>query len=60
MRAIALKGSPQEELVRKTSELSADALVTGSQGTGSRMFLGSVSAFCVKNCQFPVFVIKER
>jgi Universal stress protein family len=45
VKAVALRGDPRDELVRKIKEVRADALVMGCRGLGviKRTFLGSLS-----------------
>ncbi|KAJ3337275.1 hypothetical protein HDU93_001362 [Gonapodya sp. JEL0774] len=45
VKAIAMRGDPRDEVVRKVTELDADVLIMGSRGMGAlkRAFIGSVS-----------------
>ncbi|KAJ3200859.1 hypothetical protein HK099_002487 [Clydaea vesicula] len=60
-RGFALRGDPREEIVHKVNELNADVLIIGSRGmsTFKRMFIGSVSDYCVHHCHCTVIVPKE-
>ncbi|RKO83420.1 hypothetical protein BDK51DRAFT_49979 [Blyttiomyces helicus] len=57
-----MRGDPRDEICRKTSELSADALIMGSRGLGTirRVFVGSVSDHCVHHVDCPVIIIKDK
>ncbi|RHZ53897.1 hypothetical protein Glove_433g15 [Diversispora epigaea] len=61
-KAIAMRGDAREEIVRKVSELNADALVLGSRGLGAikRLIVGSVSDHCIHHCHCSVIVFKEH
>ncbi|KAG4098738.1 hypothetical protein H8356DRAFT_1038996 [Neocallimastix lanati (nom. inval.)] len=61
-RAIAMKGEPKEEIVRKANDLGADLLVMGSRGMGSfkKIFVGSVSEYCVNHAECPVLIVKNK
>lgn len=61
-RAIAMKGEPKVEIVRKANELGADLLIMGSRGMGAfkKIFIGSVSEYCVNNAQCPVLIVKNK
>lgn len=58
VRGVALRGDPREEIVHYVQEVKADALVIGSRGLGTlkKVFVGSVSDFCVKHCHCIVIV----
>lgn len=60
-KAIALRGDPRDELVRKVKELHADTLILGCRGLGmvKRALLGSLSDYCVHHCECPVVVVKH-
>ncbi|XXG86537.1 hypothetical protein AAC387_Pa11g1409 [Persea americana] len=53
-------GDPKEVICDVTEKLQADLLVMGCRDFGAikRMFLGSVSNFCVNHVQCPVMVVK--
>ncbi|CAA7395806.1 unnamed protein product [Spirodela intermedia] len=53
-------GDPKELICEVTANLHADLLVMGCRAFGpiKRMFLGSVSNYCVNHVQCPVVVIK--
>ncbi|XP_008774998.2 universal stress protein PHOS34 [Phoenix dactylifera] len=53
-------GDPKEMICDVTSNLHADLLVMGCRAYGpiKRMFLGSVSNFCINHVSCPVVVIK--
>ncbi|RIB25694.1 hypothetical protein C2G38_2241248 [Gigaspora rosea] len=59
-KAIAMRGDARDEIVRKVSEVNADALIVGSRGLGvlKRTFLGSVSDHCCHHCDCTVIVVK--
>jgi nucleotide-binding universal stress UspA family protein len=59
-KAIAMRGDPRDELVRKVGELHADMLIMGSRGMGAlkRTFLGSVSDHVIHHCACPVVIVK--
>lgn len=61
VKGIVMRGDPRDELVRKATELNANALIIGSRGLGAfkRAFLGSVSDYIVHHSQVPVVVVKE-
>ncbi|KAL1919397.1 uncharacterized protein VTP21DRAFT_2090 [Calcarisporiella thermophila] len=60
-KAIAMRGDPREEIVRKIKELKVDVLVMGCRQLGAlkRTFLGSVSDFCAHHSHVPVLIVKE-
>ncbi|CAG8580263.1 5171_t:CDS:2 [Acaulospora morrowiae] len=60
LKAIAMRGDARDEIVRKVSELNADALVLGSRGLGAlkRTILGSVSDYCSHHCNCTVVIVK--
>lgn len=53
-------GDPKEKICEVTAELKADLLVMGCRAIGpvKRMFLGSVSNYCINSVGCPVVVIK--
>uniref|UniRef100_A0A0E0NL90 UspA domain-containing protein n=1 Tax=Oryza rufipogon TaxID=4529 RepID=A0A0E0NL90_ORYRU len=53
-------GDPKEKICEVTANLKADLLVMGCRAFGplKRMFLGSVSNYCINNVVCPVVVIK--
>ncbi|KAH7655472.1 Universal stress protein A family protein [Dioscorea alata] len=53
-------GDPKEKICETMEKLHADLLVMGSRGFGpiKRMFLGSVSHYCINQVSCPVVVIK--
>ncbi|XP_047082621.1 universal stress protein PHOS34-like [Lolium rigidum] len=53
-------GDPKEKICEVTAELKADLLVMGCRAFGpvKRMFLGSVSNYCINSVGCPVVVIK--
>lgn len=61
VKAIAMRGDPRDEIIRKLKELGADTLVVGSRGLGmmKRMLLGSLSDYCLHHCECPVVVVKH-
>ncbi|GAB2225796.1 hypothetical protein Droror1_Dr00021563 [Drosera rotundifolia] len=56
------KGDPKEVLCREVQRVHPDLLVVGCRGLGpfQRVFLGTVSEFCVKHAECPVITIKRR
>ncbi|XP_078432786.1 adenine nucleotide alpha hydrolases-like superfamily protein [Wolffia australiana] len=54
-------GDPKEVVCNVTAELNADLLVMGCRSLGPirRMFLGSVSNYCLNHVHCPVVVIKN-
>jgi nucleotide-binding universal stress UspA family protein len=62
VKGIVMRGDPRDELVRKTQELNAVALVLGSRGLGAfkRAFLGSVSDYIVHHSAVPVIIVKHN
>ncbi|KAJ3057277.1 hypothetical protein HK097_009936 [Rhizophlyctis rosea] len=62
VKAIAMRGDPRDELVRKAKEVNADAVILGSRGMGAwrRAVLGSVSDHCIHHLACPVIVIKDN
>lgn len=61
-RAIAMKGEPKVEIVRKSNELGADLLIMGNRGMGTfkKIFIGSVSEYCVNHAECPVLIVKNK
>ncbi|KAJ3029395.1 hypothetical protein HDV00_009614 [Rhizophlyctis rosea] len=61
VKAIALRGDPRNEIVRKSHEVNADIVILGSRGMGAfrRAMLGSVSDYCIHNLSCPVIIIKD-
>ncbi|XP_061360725.1 universal stress protein A-like protein [Gastrolobium bilobum] len=57
---IFLTGEPREMICQAAEENQVDLLVMGSRGLGtlSRLFVGSVSDYCVKNAKTPVLIVK--
>ncbi|KAG0471579.1 hypothetical protein HPP92_016125 [Vanilla planifolia] len=53
-------GDPKQKICELTTSLSADLLVMGCRAFGpiKRIFLGSVSNYCINNVSCPVVVIK--
>ena len=61
VRAVAIRGDPRSEIVRKSSELKADTVIVSSRGLGAikRTFLGSTSDYVCHHCSCPVLVVKH-
>lgn len=62
VRAIALRGEFGPELVRKVNEVNATTLVVGTRSKKNgflRLFMSSISDYCVANCRMPVVVVKD-
>jgi nucleotide-binding universal stress UspA family protein len=62
VRAIAIRGEPRADLIRKASDLKADLVVIGSRGLGAvkRALLGSVSTHVVHHAPCPVVVVRPQ
>src|ERR1700722_15316542 len=58
IEALVIEGEPGPALCKPAQEVDAAAIVVGSRGRGGlkRAFLGSVSAYVVRNAQSPVVV----
>ncbi|XP_057983923.1 universal stress protein A-like protein [Malania oleifera] len=56
------KGDPKEVICHEVRRVHPDFLVVGSRGLGpfQRVFVGTVSEFCVKHAECPVITIKRR
>ncbi|KAJ8485742.1 hypothetical protein OPV22_018227 [Ensete ventricosum] len=54
-------GDPKEAICEAVEKLKIDLLVVGSHGKGAiqRVFLGSVSNYCMHNAKCPVLVVKK-
>jgi nucleotide-binding universal stress UspA family protein len=61
VKGIVMRGDPRDELIRKSQESGACALVLGSRGLGTfkRAFLGSVSDYIVHHSEIPVIIVKK-
>ncbi|GLT93729.1 hypothetical protein SLE2022_115060 [Rubroshorea leprosula] len=61
-RTEVLIGEPKEKICEAVENLHAGLLVMGSRAFGpiKRMFLGSVSNYCLNHAQCPVFVAKHK
>lgn len=55
-------GDPKEVICHEVKRIQPDFLVVGSRGLGpfQRVFVGTVSEFCVKHVECPVITIKRR
>ncbi|CAI9763195.1 unnamed protein product [Fraxinus pennsylvanica] len=55
------KGDPKEVICHEVNRVRPDFLVVGSRGLGpfQRVFVGTVSEFCVKHAECPVIAIKR-
>ncbi|KAK3431530.1 hypothetical protein EUGRSUZ_E03331, partial [Eucalyptus grandis] len=55
------KGDPKEVICHEVKRVRPDLLVVGSRGLGpfQRVFVGTVSEFCVKHAECPVITIKR-
>ncbi|KAM0033705.1 putative universal stress protein A family [Helianthus debilis subsp. tardiflorus] len=55
------KGDPKEVICHEVKRVQPDLLVVGNRGLGpfQRVFVGTVSEFCVKHCECPVVTIKR-
>nr|WEY07705.1 universal stress protein A-like protein [Agave sisalana] len=56
------KGDPKEVICSEVKRVRPDLLVVGSRGLGhfQRVFVGTVSEFCVKHADCPVVAIKRK
>ncbi|XP_061363211.1 universal stress protein A-like protein [Gastrolobium bilobum] len=56
------QGDPKEVLIHEVKRLQPDLLVVGSRGLGpfQKVFVGTVSEFCVKHAECPVITIKRK
>ncbi|KNA24883.1 hypothetical protein SOVF_011550 [Spinacia oleracea] len=56
------KGDPQDIVCHEVKRVRPDLLVVGCRGLGpfQRVFVGTVSEFCVKHAECPVITIKRR
>ncbi|RVX08679.1 Universal stress protein A-like protein [Vitis vinifera] len=56
------KGDPKEVICHEVKRIQPDLLVVGCRGLGpfQRVFVGTVSEFCVKHAECPVITIKRR
>ncbi|KAF8729713.1 hypothetical protein HU200_017673 [Digitaria exilis] len=55
-------GDPKEVICNEVKRVQPDLLVVGSRGLGpfQRVFVGTVSEFCVKHAECPVITIKRK
>lgn len=55
------KGDPKEVICHEVKRVQPDFLVVGSRGLGpfQRVFVGTVSEFCVKHADCPVITIRR-
>ncbi|XP_054821692.1 universal stress protein A-like protein [Prosopis cineraria] len=55
------RGDPKEVICHEVTRVRPDFLVVGSRGLGpfQRVFVGTVSEFCVKHAECPVITIKR-
>ncbi|OMH78535.1 Universal stress protein A-like protein [Zancudomyces culisetae] len=60
VKAISITGEPGPELVNKVEEMNANHLILGTRDLSSftKMFVGSISDYCVKNAKCPVTVVR--
>ncbi|CAA6665559.1 unnamed protein product [Spirodela intermedia] len=56
------KGDPKEVICSEVKRVQPDLLVVGCRGLGpfQRVFVGTVSEFCVKHADCPVVTIKRK
>lgn len=56
------KGDPKEVICHEVNRVRPDFLVVGSRGLGpfQKVFVGTVSEFCVKHADCPVIAIKRN
>lgn len=61
VRAVALRGEKEEELVRKCNELRVNTLILGKCKRKSwNLFYTDVGKYCSKRCTMPVIVIDKK
>ena len=55
-------GDPKEVICHEVKRVHPDFLVVGSRGLGpfQKVFVGTVSEFCVKHAECPVITIKRK
>uniref|UniRef100_A0A0D9V1H1 UspA domain-containing protein n=1 Tax=Leersia perrieri TaxID=77586 RepID=A0A0D9V1H1_9ORYZ len=55
-------GDPKEMICEAAEESRVDLLIVGSHSRGpvQRLFLGSVSNYCMHHCKCPVLVVKKQ
>ncbi|KAG7580240.1 UspA [Arabidopsis suecica] len=55
-------GDPKDVICQEVKRVRPDYLVVGSRGLGrfQKVFVGTVSAFCVKHAECPVMTIKRN
>jgi nucleotide-binding universal stress UspA family protein len=55
-------GDPKDVICQEVKRVRPDFLVVGSRGLGrfQKVFVGTVSAFCVKHAECPVMTIKRN
>ncbi|XP_010435628.1 PREDICTED: universal stress protein A-like protein [Camelina sativa] len=55
-------GDPKDVICKEVTRVRPDFLVVGSRGLGrfQKVFVGTVSAFCVKHAECPVLTIKRN
>ncbi|KAJ6834462.1 universal stress protein PHOS34 [Iris pallida] len=60
VKSLVVVGDPKETICETAANLKADLLVMGCRALGpiKRMFLGSVSNYCINHVSCPVVVIK--
>eukprot|EP00296_Roombia_truncata_P002534 JP438526.1.p1 GENE.JP438526.1~~JP438526.1.p1 ORF type:complete len:146 (-),score=19.92 JP438526.1:23-460(-) len=58
--SLMLKGDAKQQIVRAVREADCALLVIGSRGLGAmgRLFLGSVSDYCLHHCHSPVLIVR--
>ncbi|MED6173737.1 hypothetical protein PIB30_062459 [Stylosanthes scabra] len=56
------QGDPKEVICHEVKRVQPDFLVVGSRGLGpfQKVFVGTVSEFCVKHAECPVITIKRK
>ncbi|PVU98778.1 hypothetical protein BB559_001297 [Furculomyces boomerangus] len=62
IKAISLTGDPGKEIVRKSKELDVDHVIMGATTAKGikRVFMGSVTDYCIKHCECSVTVVREK
>lgn len=57
---VLLQGDPREEICKHVQKAHAELLVVGQRGAGllTRLFIGSVSLYCLHHADVPVLVVK--
>ncbi|ORZ29667.1 hypothetical protein BCR44DRAFT_1448321 [Catenaria anguillulae PL171] len=62
VKAVAIRGEPRSDIVRKAQDVDADMIVVGSRGLGAlkRVVMGSVSEYVCNHAACPVLVVRPK